>query len=298
MNKWQATVISQYNQSPTMQTLLYAMNQWIRPDDNLDDFYKLIWNVDSAQGYGLDVWGRIVAVNRVLQIQATTPYFGFEEATNLSAWPWNQGIFYSGEKLTQNHVLDDIGFRTLIMAKAAFNICNGSIPAMNAILLALFPGRGNAYVVDNQDMSMTYVFDFVPSNVEAAIIGQSGVLPKPAGVSVGYIFNPVPIGPQAPFAYANINGTGNLGATPSGVKWSMGGASSGVGNVSANPSVRAPTVPASVNGSGFIAVDATVAAAARQAGALVQGSALIAGTGVVTVARWDFFKWDDGSTWV
>ena len=82
-----------------MQTLLYAMNQWIDPRKNLDDFYNLIWNVDTAEDYGLDIWGRIVAINRVLKVQANDPWFGFEEATATSAWPWNQGIFYDGEPL-------------------------------------------------------------------------------------------------------------------------------------------------------------------------------------------------------
>ena len=82
MINWQGTVISQYNQSPTMQTLLYAINQWLDPTKNLDDFYNFIWNVDTAKGYGLDVWGRIVAIDRVLNVQPQVPFWGFAEATD------------------------------------------------------------------------------------------------------------------------------------------------------------------------------------------------------------------------
>ena len=205
MINWQGTVISQYNQSPTMQTLLYAINQWLDPTQNLDDFYNFIWNVDTAKGYGLDVWGRIVAVGRVLNVQPQAPFFGFTEATNVSAWPFNQGIFYNHEKLLVNFILSDEGFRTLIMAKALFNIINGSIPAINQLLLNLFKGRGNCYVVDNHDMTMNYVFEFIPTNVEAAIIVQSGVLPRPTGVSVTFIFKPSP--------QAVIGGSGRVRAT-------------------------------------------------------------------------------------
>jgi uncharacterized protein DUF2612 len=208
MINWQGTVISQYNQSPTMQTLLYAINQWFDPRANLDDFYNLIWNVETAKGYGLDVWGRIVAVGRVLKVQATDPYFGFQEAGIVSAWPFNQGIFYSGEPLVGNYALSDDGFRVLIMAKAAFNIINGTIPAINQLLLNLFPGRGNAYVVDNRNMSMSYVFNFIPTPVEAAIIAQSGVLPRPTGVSVDYQFRPAGF-------QALIGGVGTVRATAS-----------------------------------------------------------------------------------
>ena len=191
MINWQGTIISQYNQSPTMQTLLYAMNQWFDPRANLNDFYNLIWNVDTAQGYGLDVWGRIVAVDRVLKVQPADPYFGFTEATNVSAWPFDQGVFYSGEPLTGNYALSDEGYRVLIIAKAAFNIINANIPAINQLLLNLFPGRGDVYVIDRPEgrvMTMRYVFHFLPTPVEAAIISQSGVLPRPTGVAVSYEF--------------------------------------------------------------------------------------------------------------
>jgi hypothetical protein len=195
MINWQGTVISQYNQSPTMQTLLYAINQWFDPRKNIDDFYNLIWNVDTAQGYGLDVWGRIVAVGRVLKVQTDDPWFGFAEATTTSAWPFNQGIFYNGQPLTGNYALSDDGFRVLIMAKAAFNIINGAIPAINQLLANLFPARAAnnarpAWIVDNRNMSMAYVFNFTPTPVETAIIMQSGVLPRPTGVSVTYQFPP------------------------------------------------------------------------------------------------------------
>jgi hypothetical protein len=196
---WQGTVISQYNQSPTMQTLLYAINQWLDPTKNLDDFYNFMWNVDTAHGYGLDVWGRIVAVDRVLNVQPQTPFFGFDEATNIS------GIFYNNEALLTQMELSDEGFRVLIMAKALFNIINGSIPAINQLLINLFPGRGHCYVVDNQDMSMLYVFEFQPTNIEAAIIVASGVLPRPTGVSVGYLFKPVPV--------SIVGGSGRVRAT-------------------------------------------------------------------------------------
>jgi hypothetical protein len=202
---WQGTVISQYNQSPTMQTLLYAINQWLDPTQNLDDFYNFIWNVDTAKGYGLDVWGRIVAIDRVLNVQPQVPFWGFTEATNISAWPFNQGIFFNHETTLVQMELSDEGFRTLIMAKAAFNIINGSIPAMNQLLLNLFPGRGKCYVVDNQDMSMNYVFEFIPTNVEAAIIAASGVLPRPTGVSVTFTFKPTPV--------SVIGGSGRVRAT-------------------------------------------------------------------------------------
>jgi hypothetical protein len=109
-------------------------------------------------------------------------FFGFNEATNLSADPFNTSPFYSGQQINNSFVVADVGYRVLVKAKALANICDGSIPAINQILLLLFPGRGNCYVADG-DMLMTYTFEFPLTPVEGAIVAQSGILPRTAGVS-------------------------------------------------------------------------------------------------------------------
>lgn len=182
------TEISQYGNSPTLLLLIEAANQWLDPANNIDQFYSLIWDVSTAVGFGLDVWGRIVGVQRYLQV-SSLKYWGYDEAGTTSADPYGQSPFYGGSALSQNYALSDTSFRLLIMAKAAANLCDGSIPAINAILMALFPGRGPAYVTDGLNMTMTYTFAFSPvlTPVELAIIGQSGVLPRPTGVSTSVV---------------------------------------------------------------------------------------------------------------
>jgi Protein of unknown function (DUF2612) len=182
------TELVQYAAGPRITALIAYVNQWYDPTALLDDWYSKMWNVATAVGYGLDVWGRIVGVTRVLQV-APTKYWGYAEATTLSADPYGQSPFYSGEPTTSNFALSDDAFRLLIMAKAALNITDGSIPAINAILMALFPNRGNAWVGDGLNMTLTYNFAFTPplTQVEQAIVGQSGVLPRPPGVSASIV---------------------------------------------------------------------------------------------------------------
>jgi hypothetical protein len=186
MENFSATIISQYANSPAIFQLISSMNDYIDPSADIDKFYDLLWNVDTAEGYGLDVWGRIVGVGRILQV-ASGIYFGFAEAADVtSEAPFNSGgPFYSGGATTGNFEISDDAYRVLIFAKALANICDGSIPATNQVLLNLFPGRGNAYVTDGGDMTMTYTFAFTPilTPVEFAIVAQSGVLPRPAGVA-------------------------------------------------------------------------------------------------------------------
>lgn len=179
------TIYSQFANSPSITLLIEAMNQAIDPTVNIDAFYSMVWDVSTAQGYGLDVWGRIVGVTRVLKT-TSGKFFGFNEASNISADPFGQSPFYSGVSVTSNYALSDDAFRTLIYAKALYNITNGSVLSINAILMTLFAGRGNAWVTDPGGMQMTYTFDFELTPVEAAIVGQSGVLPRPSGVAATY----------------------------------------------------------------------------------------------------------------
>lgn len=176
------TIISQYANSEILTRLIANMDAYIDQTANFQSLFDMIWNVDTAQGYGLDVWGRIVGVSRTLNVVSPGDYFGFQEALPGSQ-PFNQSPFYIGTPLTTNYELSDSAFRVLIFAKALSNICDGSIPAINQILMKLFPNRGNAYVVDGLDMTMIYKFEFVLTPVELAIVLQSGVLPKPTGVS-------------------------------------------------------------------------------------------------------------------
>lgn len=179
------TIISQYAASPVITRLVETFDEWIDPAADFNQFFQMVWWLDTAQGYGLDVWGRIVGVGRVVNV-ASGIYFGFAEAADVAnESPFNSGgPFFGGGTTTSNFALTDDGFRVLIIAKALSNITNGSIPAINQILLTLFPNRGNCYVIDNADMTMIYHFDFILSAVEAAIVENSGVLPKPVGVSV------------------------------------------------------------------------------------------------------------------
>ncbi len=183
------TIISQYANSEILTQLIASFDECVDQTANFEAFFDYIWNVDTAQGYGLDVWGRIVGVSRTLHIVSASSYFGFEEATTLSAFGFNQQPFFSGDPLTNNFNLSDDAFRVLIFAKALANISDGSVKAINQLLINLFPHRGNCYVTDGLDMSMTYTFDFVLTPVEQAILGQSGVLPKPVGVSAIVVQN-------------------------------------------------------------------------------------------------------------
>lgn len=178
------TVISQFANSPRLLLALESFNQVVDPTTLIDDWYANVWNPQTATGYGLDVWGRIVGVSRVVKI-VPTKYFGFNQQVP-GTTTFGLGAFYSGAATTQNYALSDDVYRRLIFAKGLVNISDNSITTINKMLMSLFPTQGRAYVKDNGGMAIEYVFEWDMSAVDQAIAISSGILPRPSGCSVTY----------------------------------------------------------------------------------------------------------------
>lgn len=181
MEDVERTIISQYANSPTLVQLIRNMNGYIDPEADFAAFYDYVWNVNTAQGFGLDIWGRIVNVSRQLQISPNLVNFGFEEG--LDYQPFGQAPFYSGPPASDTYLLSDAAYRTLIFMKALLNISNMTAPSLNQLLQNLFVNRGRCYVVDTGGMTIRFVFEFALYPYELAILTQSNTVPRPAAVS-------------------------------------------------------------------------------------------------------------------
>lgn len=159
------------------------MNAYLDPRANMTAFYNAVWNVDTAVGFGLDVWGKIVGVSRLLNVPGNDPIVGFDNASDPNDWtPMSQGRFARQGETTTTYELPDDAYRTLILTKALANIVSTTAPALNQLLRNLFPNRGRAFVRDLGNMAMQFVFNFSLTPVEYAILTQSNVMPHPAGV--------------------------------------------------------------------------------------------------------------------
>lgn len=177
------TIISQYANSPVLLSLVDFMEQDISPDVDIDAFYDFVWNVMTAQGFGLDIWGRIVNVGRELNIPGTLTTFGFHTTPTESFQPFGQAPMYDGNPPSSTvYRLADDAYRTLILAKAMANISDTTAPSINRNLQILFEGRGRTYVADTGGMRLRYVFEFQLTPAEWAIVTQSGALARPAAV--------------------------------------------------------------------------------------------------------------------
>ena len=191
MQNVEQTIISQYGNSSIIVQLINNMNQYIDQTANIDAFLNYVWNVDTAQGFGLDIWGRIVGVTRNIPI-TNNNYFGFVTGSSPeTSQPFNDGSFYTGAASTSTFTLADDPFRTLILAKALTNIVSCTAPAINQVLQNLFPGRGRCYVSDLGGMMMRYTFEFALQPWELSVIASGIALPRSAGVGAIAMVIPV-----------------------------------------------------------------------------------------------------------
>ena len=178
MQNVQQTIISQYADSPIMQSMIAGYNSALDPSANFEEFYNNIWNIKTAVGFGLDLWGRIVGVSRIIQVPIGS-FFGFSEGDYN---PFGISPFYSDISSTQSYPLSDSAFRLLIYAKALSNISDSSTPSYNKVLMTLFPGRGNCYVSDTGGMNSRLTFEFYLFPFEISILKQSNAFQSPCGV--------------------------------------------------------------------------------------------------------------------
>lgn len=162
MKHVEQTIISQYGNSAAISKLIHNMNEYLDPRLDIDNFYNFIWNVDTAQGFGLQIWSRIVGLSQAL----------------LSS--------ISGS-------LNDPELRSLIFLKALSNISRTNAPSQNQLLRNWMAGRGRCYVSDLGNMQMLYQFEFLLQPFEIDIITQGGIFLRPAGVGGTVVNNAIPV---------------------------------------------------------------------------------------------------------
>jgi hypothetical protein len=192
MQDLSVTIQAQYAQSATLLSWLSYLNSELDQASCFDAFYSQIWDVYTAQGYGLDVWGRIVGVPRSLPVApaGSGDYFGFE---GTDCQPFKQAPFYtsgdSSGSSGQAYQLSDDMYRALILAKAAANLANASYPALNSLLKTVFGSSGRCYAIPaDTPMTIRYVFEFPLTDLQRAILLNSGVIPNPCGVEVFLVY--------------------------------------------------------------------------------------------------------------
>lgn len=157
------TIISQYGNSPRILAIVQGMDENIRPNADIDGFYDAIFNVATANLFGLAIWSRIVGIPQSLIVAL--------------------GSFLD----------DEDTFRSLVMLKALSNILYPSSQAINQLLQNWLGAGTRAYVQDLGKMTMAYVFEFVLTPQQTQILQNSTIFLRPSGVLAAIITTEFPV---------------------------------------------------------------------------------------------------------
>lgn len=166
-------LIWQYDNAPRLQKLIQQKQDWYNRNNTefWTDWLKNVFNINTANDFGLTVWGKLLRVERTYTVNG------------------------------ESYSLDTEQYRLLLKGRLLYLSMNGSVPEINNYLHLLFSARGRAYVIDNQDMTIRYVLEFMPTESEQVVLLNTKVLPRPAGV--GYQINVIP--PKTVFGFRGQN---------------------------------------------------------------------------------------------
>jgi len=159
---------SQYSASPKIIALAAWFQQHINPEVDIELFYNKIFNVYTAEGAGLDNWGSILQVSRLIKDADTDVHIS----------------------------LDDDHYRLLLLYKAMANISASTADVQNSLLKMLInTGIGGfpraAYVLEVGTMVIRWVFEEGLTPLQTAVFKAAGTLARGAGVGWElYAMNP------------------------------------------------------------------------------------------------------------
>lgn len=181
------TIQSQYSASPIIKSLVLQFDYNIDPSSDIALFYNKIFDVDTAEGIGLDIWGRIVGIGRAIAIESED-YLGFYGS---QLQPYNQAPFWHGKPVSDVYELTDDAYRQLIMWKAMANISTADAATLNK-LTQLLMGESTAYILETGIMAIRLVVESSLEPYQRAIFRQYGLFAKGAGVLFEWLEVPHP----------------------------------------------------------------------------------------------------------
>ena len=185
------TVQSQYATSKRMRAVIDAFWQAINPKSDIDLLYKKLVNPRTAEGYGLDVWGRIVAIGRsYLAVDDDTPYFGFdppEGVKNERLNSFGNAPFY--KTIYGKVELADPMFRTYVFLKALINISDSSLASLNQAVKLLFPDA-DIQILHTGTMVLRVLILSPLSESDKAALDNLPWLPAGVGLEIYQVITP------------------------------------------------------------------------------------------------------------
>jgi hypothetical protein len=171
-------VLWQYDGAPNLLGILNAKNEWY--NTNQTDFWQNyitnIFDIRTANDFGMSVWSIILGQSIVSPFSSIGDVWGFDSYNE----NFDNGSF--GNEDGGNNIYSLEISRLLLRLRYFQLISSGTVPETNRMLAYLFSPYGKAYLIDNHDMTQTYMFQFVIPVEMEYMLNNTDILPRPAGV--------------------------------------------------------------------------------------------------------------------
>lgn len=154
----------QYQNSPALKSLILSKEQWYQTHQAQfwQDWYDNVFNLDTANDFGLSVWGQILNFSR-----------------NVKA------------KDGSLHYLTTEQYRLILKGQLVKFGMGATAPEINRWLSVVFSGKTSAFCLDSYDMTaIPFILLSVPTPEISWLLGNIDFFPRPAGV--GYQIRIVP----------------------------------------------------------------------------------------------------------
>jgi len=192
------------------------INLWSSEFENVYSFLNEFFNqfdLDVATGDRLDKIGKIVGISRIVEGGAAKKFFGYLGALNVLGYDDGR-YFVEGDDLYTDSELTDGQYRLFIKAKITKNnvsaiMVDDERSGLQSAIQSLF--NGEAYVIDNQDMSLNLYISSDLNTDDLTLIIQADLLPKPQAVRYRWIVQETPCDttPTLTSSTLNANGSSN-----------------------------------------------------------------------------------------
>jgi len=159
------------------------------------EFLQDYFDIDTCDADGLDNWGRILELPRVITINtATDGVFGFGVQDDYpipdDGYPQNlnNGFFYNSEyeDNTVQYTMLDYEYRIALKFRYSSLTSNLSMRSINKImndLLTQLDPNHKCTVNQTDIMTLTYKFNFILTPWQKSLFSNRSILPVPAGVT-------------------------------------------------------------------------------------------------------------------
>jgi hypothetical protein len=190
-------ILWEYNDATSLQSILNQKADWYNTNQTefWEDFITNIFNLTTANDFGLEVWSIILGAPITITVSPTVVgdvFWGFApDSSN-----FDNSNFGNSTGVIQ-HMPTEMA-RLYLRLRYFQLVSSGTIPEANRMLAYLFGNLGVSYLQDQGSMRQRYIFNFTPTNDMIFLFDNYDILPRPAGVSSMYVDSTRPIFGFAP----------------------------------------------------------------------------------------------------